>query len=126
MVANFILVAIGGALGAMARFALALATTKFFGEQFPWGTLLANGLGCLAMGFLLGFGIQKQYASAYLLFGVGVLGALTTYSTFSGETLTMCVDQRWGAAFGNVVANILVSLGGCAIGFAISRMFIGS
>ena len=89
--------------------------------QFPMGTLIANLLGCLLMGVLLGIGIQRNLETSWLLLGVGILGSLTTYSTFSGETLQLWLNDHSGLALANVLANLLGSLFACAIGFLLVR-----
>ena len=90
------LVMLGGALGAAARFWLGGALLRQFGDGIPYGTLAANLVGSLAVGFLAvwleGRGPQAPYWRAFLI--VGVLGALTTYSALMLECLLMARSQR--------------------------------
>lgn len=114
---TYFAVAFGGALGAMARFALSQTL------KAPLGTLLANGLGCLAMGLLFGYLASRPDAGSvwkpFLM--TGLLGALTTYSTFSLETLQFWQSGRIGLALGYAVGTLLLSLLCCAAGLWLSR-----
>lgn len=108
---------LGGALGAMARYGLAQ------GLKAPMGTLVANALGCLAMGLLYGWlSSRPEWLTAWRPFLLtGLLGALTTYSTFSLEALQMWQSGRVGTALGYAVGTLLLSLGSCAVGLWWSR-----
>ncbi len=82
----------GGAIGAGLRFLLGRFALHQFGPAFPWGTLLANVIGGLAMGVLVGFLARYggNWAEGWRLFlGVGLLGGFTTFSAFSLETVNM-------------------------------------
>ncbi len=116
MFLNFLLVAIGGSVGAMLRYSLSQWLVSTTGH-FPWGTLVANLTGCLLMGVLLGTGVQRNLETSWLLLGVGVLGSLTTWSTFSGETLQLWINHHNGLAIASLLANLVGSLTACAIGF---------
>ncbi|MGI9517536.1 MAG: fluoride efflux transporter FluC [Pirellulaceae bacterium] len=130
MLLKFLLVAAGGAIGAVCRYSISLLTVRMFGTSYPWGTLIANAAGSFCMGLLigimLGVGLQRNLDSLYLFLGVGILGSCTTFSAFSGETLTLWLDGRQWAALGNVVGNVVVSLTACVIGFAIVQLTGGS
>lgn len=130
MLLKFLLVAIGGAIGAVCRYSISLISVRLLGTSYPWGTLIANAAGSFGMGLLigimLGVGLQRNLDSLYLFLGVGVLGSCTTFSAFSGETLTLWLDgHQWGA-LGNVVGNVVVSLTACVIGVAIMQLNGGS
>lgn len=103
------LVALGGACGALLRLAAQAAAAP---AAWPWGTLLVNAGGCLAIGVLLGaFAGAAWFDGAgrpFLL--VGVLGAFTTFSAFSAETLELCQRGRWAAAAAYVGASVVASL----------------
>jgi CrcB protein len=96
------LVALGGALGAVARFGVSsVITTKGF--PFPWATLAVNLVGSLLIGYLLlDHGMEH---SARLFVVVGVLGGFTTMSTYSAETIDLWRTSHVGMALANVVAN---------------------
>ena len=127
MLLNLILVACGGAIGAVARYATSLLTVRLFGLSYPWGTLIVNAAGSLVMGLLLGLmidsGEQRHVNSLYLFLGVGILGSFTTFSAFSGETVNLWLDGRQWAALGNVIGNVVISITACAVGFAMIQAF---
>src|SRR5829696_1872147 len=93
---DFLLVALGGGLGAMTRYAIGLATQYCFGKNFPWGTLVANLLGCLIVGIVGQRVLAIEQAAgdsslAHFLrvaVMVGFLGGLTTFSAFGWETMS--------------------------------------
>ena len=117
---EFVYVATGGALGAMSRFGIAKLAAKWQ-TIFPFGTLVANLLGCLMIGILIGSGKADGNHPLRLAFGVGFLGSLTTFSTFSAETLKSANEGAVSIAFSNVAANLLVGLVLVAVGIWIGR-----
>ena len=82
------LVALGGALGSLARYGVGLAAARWLGLGFPWGTLTVNIIGGLAMG-LLAARTGPGDEALRLLLGVGLLGGFTTFSAFSLETVRL-------------------------------------
>ncbi|MCA9189934.1 MAG: fluoride efflux transporter CrcB [Pirellulaceae bacterium] len=106
-------IACGGALGAVARFAIHQAAISWFGPHFPWGTLLVNVAGC----FLLG-GIMQGSLSfpewvtpwAKTAIGAGFLGALTTFSTFGVETWALIERGEWRRAGWYVTGSLVLGL----------------
>ncbi|MCP4693191.1 MAG: fluoride efflux transporter CrcB [Desulfobacterales bacterium] len=84
------LVMVGGGLGALCRYSVALAAAKVVGARFPLGTLLVNLAGCFLIGAAFAVADRTQWLgpSARLFFMTGFLGALTTFSTFALETVT--------------------------------------
>jgi CrcB protein len=85
-IASLLLVALGGALGSVARYVVSVAMLAAFGAGFPWGTLAVNILGSAAIGAAAGLGLEGQ---ARLLLVTGFLGGFTTFSAFSLETGTL-------------------------------------
>lgn len=119
---NFVLVALGGAIGATLRHALGLLASAVLGSTLPWGTLIVNALGCLAAGALLhAFASVQASDPRRLLLVVGLLGGLTTFSAFAAETLTLLRDGRPLLAITNVAGNVLLSLGAAAVGYSAAR-----
>ena len=123
---NYLWVALGGALGAMARFGAVQLATARWGLSFPWGTMTVNVTGSLLIGFLATLLSSRHTDPALrLLLITGVLGGYTTFSSFSFEALALITAQRQLAAAGYVVGSALLGLAAAAIGtalaFAISR-----
>ncbi|MBD0709816.1 MULTISPECIES: fluoride efflux transporter CrcB [unclassified Streptomyces] len=100
---NWLLVVVGAALGAPLRYLTDRAVTARHGSVFPWGTFVVNVVGSFLLGLLSGV----ASAHAYALLGTGLCGALTTYSTFSYETLKLYE----GGAKGYAALNVAGSLG---------------
>jgi CrcB protein len=110
-----LLVAFGGALGAVARFGLVFVAAWVLGTRFPYGTLLVNALGCLVIGIAAASLVSADKPDAWthvVRYGliVGFLGAFTTFSTFSYETLQLLEAGDAMRALGNVVLSVLVCL----------------
>jgi len=116
-------VAVGGALGSMARFAVGTWVAAGLGSRFPYGTLLVNLLGCLLMGLLVVL-IDERWAvppqwRAFAL--VGLLGGFTTFSSFSLEAYTLLRTQQWLAALLYVAGSLLLGLLALAVGIVLAR-----
>ena len=105
-------IAVGGALGALARYGLARALPHSPGD-FPWSTLLTNVAGCLAIGVLMVIVIERLPSSRLVrpFFGTGLLGGFTTFSTYAVDTRAMLAAGRPGPAaaylFGTLVLGLL-------------------
>ena len=110
---NWLLVAVGGAIGAPLRYLTDRAVQKRHNSLFPWGTFAVNVAGSLVLGVLAGAAVSSQ---AYALLGTGVCGALTTYSTFSYETLRLTERGNGLLAAANVTASVLVGVGAVYLG----------
>lgn len=111
-ISHVIAVAIGGALGSVLRFGLSTWVHGFLGRGFPYGTLVVNVVGCLAMGFLFVWFLERMADAAVWRAGalVGLLGGFTTFSAFSMETLTLVSDGLYARATLNVVTNVALCL----------------
>lgn len=123
---SFILVGLGGAIGAAGRYGLGRAVFRLTGPGFPWGTLAANVLGGLAMGLLVGWLAARSSGdeAMRLFLGVGLLGGFTTFSGFSLETFNMIERQDYGPAAGYVLASLVLSIFAVFIGLIIARRFM--
>ena len=108
-------VALGGSLGAVSRYLLGLFASAWWGDSFRYGTLLVNVLGCLVIGILAGIGLNKLSEPVQQFAVIGVLGSLTTFSTFGNDTLELFHRQPL-LALGNIGANVIVGLGAVALG----------
>jgi len=120
---NWVLIAAGGALGSLARYGVGVFAARAFGVHFPWGTLIVNVLGGLAMG-VLAARLGPEHEPARLLIGVGVLGGFTTFSTFSIETVRMLQQSPLLAGL-YVAASVLLSVAACWAGLALASHFWG-
>ena len=104
-------VALGGAVGALARFAASLAAAHWFGKGFAWGTLAVNVVGCFAIGLV--FHAIRAHAlpePARFALAIGLLGGLTTFSSFGYETWSYVERDALGLAALNVAANVVLGL----------------
>jgi len=109
---NYCAIAIGGAVGACLRFALSEVMLHLFGRAFPFGTLLVNILGSFAIGLLYGLILTEQITpNPWRIFiGIGILGAFTTFSTFSMDTVLLLQQGAFIKAALNVLANVVLCL----------------
>lgn len=118
----FIAVGVGAALGAWLRWGLGLWLNSAQ-AALPWGTVAANLGGGFLIGIALGyFALNDGLPVAWRLFAMtGFLGGLTTFSTFSAESLLLLQRGAWLWAFGHSTLHLLGSLALCALGFALYR-----
>ena len=120
-----ILVACGGALGAMARFLTVIGIQTLFRTPFPFGTLFVNGLGALLIGCIMALLLERMSFDAEnwrMFMVVGFLGAYTTFSSFAWESLMLYQDGNpWGALI-NFLSNNFLSLLGVVVGLKLGRL----
>ncbi len=118
----YLLAALGGASGALARWGVATALPHSPGG-WPWATLLVNLTGCLLLGGLLaglaGRSPEPPWARPFL--AVGVLGGFTTFSSFSLETLRLAEGQAVVRSVLYVAGSVTLALGAAALGIAVGR-----
>ncbi|MCG7529837.1 fluoride efflux transporter CrcB [Psychrobium sp. MM17-31] len=114
---NLLMIAAGGALGAISRYGLSQLAINVFGKGFPFGTLIANFVGSLLMGLLFAL-IESEslMPQAKIALGVGFLGAFTTFSTFSLDTVLMIQAGDIQKAILNVLGNLVLCLTAVFIG----------
>ena len=112
MWSNYLAIALGGALGACLRFGLTELAGHLLGRAFPFGTLLVNILGSFAIGLLYGLILTEQLAPRpwRIFIGIGILGALTTFSTFSMDTVLLLQQGAVAKAAANILANLVLCL----------------
>ncbi len=103
-------IGIGGFFGAISRYLIALGMQKLTGLLFPIGTLTVNVLGSFLIGFLYLYFEQSVAPLQKAMLITGFLGALTTFSTFSLETMLMLQDGLYSKALLNIALNVLLSL----------------
>ena len=111
--ALYCFIAAGGATGACLRYFVTTSVDSLFGKHMPFGTLTVNVVGSFALALLYGFIERHDLSdSPYrALIGVGLLGAFTTFSTFSVETLTLLENGLWLKA----AANVFLNVGACLL-----------
>ncbi len=124
---KFLLLALGGAIGAIARYSLSGLVFKqmhVFGI-FPYGTLVVNASGALVIGFLWGLWIHGDMTSAMGTFiFIGILGSFTTFSTFSLETINLFRLNEIKIGILNILANNIISLLMVYLGFLFSKALL--
>jgi CrcB protein len=124
---GFLIVFLGGGLGAALRHGVNLAAARLFGTTFPYGTLIINVLGSLAMGliaeyFALKVGLPERWR---LFLTTGILGGFTTFSAFSLEAALLYERGAVAGAAIYVVASVVLAIGALFAGLAIVRMLVG-
>ena len=121
---------IGCALGGVLRYLGTLMIARFFGEVFPWGTLIINAVGSFLLGLFLGSGFvaKELWLSSngvYTFAALGFCGGLTTFSTFSLQTFSLISKQAWGKALANILGSVLLCVfcvfSGYAMGEGLSQ-----
>ncbi|MBN1124265.1 MAG: fluoride efflux transporter CrcB [Sedimentisphaerales bacterium] len=120
-------VAIAGAAGALCRWGAGVLAGRVLGQDFPYGTLIVNVLGCFLLGFVMHLGLTTDLIpqSARIAITVGFLGALTTFSTFGYETIKLLEDSAWLTAAGNVVLNLVLGLAAAVGGLTLGKAIVG-
>ena len=119
-------IALGGALGALTRYKISVFFASHYISIIPWGTIFANVLGSFLMGVLFIFLQEKlhQYETMRGLLTVGFLGAMTTFSSFSLETLVMIQRGDYLSASGYIVSSVGFCLLATLIGVQVARTWI--
>lgn len=108
---NILLVALGGALGAVSRY-LFSTVLPFDGQHFPWATFLINTIGCILIAlFFIRFGENEAQLSWKLLLMTGFCGGFTTFSTFSLETIKLLQNRLFVLTFLYVFGSVFAGLG---------------
>jgi fluoride exporter len=124
---KLLLIAVGGALGSVLRYAVQGLGQRLVDGRFPLGTLVVNVLGCFVIGVLgAAFAgpvlVREEYRVGLM---VGVLGGFTTFSAFGYETITLLNDGQFGRAAVNVVGTVLFTLGATWAGYRITEKLLG-
>ena len=116
-------IAIGGAIGSVLRYLIQLQCIVWFGTKFPYGTIIVNTIGSLAIGFLSVALLDRFFVSTELRFAilVGLLGGFTTFSTFSLETLTLIEQGHIFSAVSNIGLSIVLCILACFLGVLLAR-----
>jgi CrcB protein len=118
------LVALGGLIGSVARYWLSGAVQRLSGTAFPSGTLTVNVVGSFVIALVMALSLERGLLSAdtRLFLTTGFCGGFTTMSTFSYETVALLRDGDAVLALGNVLANVVVTIGAVWLGYLVARV----
>ncbi|EJW97643.1 Camphor resistance CrcB protein [gut metagenome] len=123
MIHSILLVGVGSGIGGVLRYLLGRTFQSLFPLSFPWGTLVINALGCLAIGILCGFlargGVWSE--SLRLFAVVGLCGGFTTFSTFSNESYSLWINGCVGQALAYSLLSVVIGFAMVILGYALSR-----
>jgi len=124
MLQKLVLIALGGALGSLARYGFSGAVHRWLGPGFPWGTAAVNLLGCFGFGILWAVMVERWAASPEVrsLVLVGFLGAFTTFSTFIAESGNLAAGGQWLFSALNVAGQAALGLFLYFLGLSLGRM----
>lgn len=122
--ALYAFIALGGALGALGRYFLSTWVYSKSDVIFPWGTFVVNILGCFILGMVYVWGTEKLVMSSNMraFLAIGLLGAFTTFSTFSLETINIIKDGEIKIALLNTVGSVIVGLLAVWLGTVIAEL----
>ncbi len=119
-------VGLGGAIGAMLRYGAGLAALRLWGDNFPWGTLVVNISGSLAIGLIAGYLLllTHEWQETMRLFViVGVLGGFTTFSAYALDSVIMLQKGDYLPAVAYIGGTVIFSILATALGLSIARIF---
>jgi CrcB protein len=128
MILAYLWVAIGGALGSMARYGIGGLVSDKFNGPFPWGTLVVNVTGSFVIGILgaltapTGKMTPQSRVLATQLLITGVCGGYTTFSSFSLQTLNLLRDREWLYAGGNILLSVILCMIAVWLGYLLGSM----
>jgi len=119
---NLLAIAIGGAIGAVARYLLSTFVLRVSGTLFPLGTFVVNVIGCLVFGAIAGATSQRVQISptVRLFLLTGILGGFTTFSSYAFESFALVRDGQFAWATINVVGQVVAGLVGLAAGYGLA------
>ena len=123
-----LLVALGGALGSVARYGVGAAAAQLMGPAFPWGTLVVNLTGSFIIAAVMHVALTGTSISMEMriFLTTGILGGFTTYSSFNYETLALVSSRAYGLAALNLGATVVGCLGAGVLGLAAGRALSGA
>ena len=121
-----IIIAIGGAAGALGRHLLSVYLGQLIGGGFPWAILTVNVLGSFLLGVITGLAAQSVFVTPEVkaLVTVGFLGAFTTFSAFSLDIVELCERGHWPLAFFYICASVLIAVFGLMGGVMVVKAIV--
>jgi len=122
---RYLAISLGGILGANARYLLGIWIATRYGTSFPYGTLVINVSGSFVIGFFLVLVTQRfvVHPNWRLFFATGFLGAYTTFSSFSFETVALILGGSWWLGLANILGSVVLGLVAVLMGMALARLF---
>lgn len=126
--ARYLLVAVGGALGSMARYWVGGLAPRLFGAGFPYGTLVVNLVGSFLISAVMGVSLNSTVIPVNLriFLATGIIGGFTTYSAFNYETLALLQQRLWLTGGLNIAATLLGCFIAGLLGFLLARLLVGA
>ena len=120
---RFLIICLGGSIGTGMRYLTGIAAARWFGADFPYGTLIVNLVGAFVIGLVQQLGTEALVIpdGTRLFLTTGMMGGLTTYSTFSYETVRLMESGAWHQAWINIVVTTTICLSLCFLGIAVGR-----
>jgi fluoride exporter len=127
MLTRYLLVALGGAAGSVARYWVGGLAPRLFGEAFPYGTLVVNLLGSFLISLVMGVALNSGLLSVTMrvFLTTGIIGGFTTYSAFNYETLALLQQRLWLTGGLNILTTVLGCLVMGVLGLVLARVLVG-
>ena len=121
---KILLAGFGGFIGSALRYWMSVMVYRSLGQDFPYGTLLVNLVGCLLIGLMMSLFEHRFVVSpnVRILLSIGVLGGFTTFSSFSYETISLVREGSYYLGMINVFLNVSLCLAGTAIGGVVAKL----
>ncbi|WP_231038461.1 fluoride efflux transporter CrcB [Pectinatus haikarae] len=121
---GIILVAIGGGIGSVVRYLVSRWAAEKISFDLPYGTFIVNITGCFIIGFFMALFTERMVASPYwrLFITVGFIGGLTTFSSFSYESLQLLLKANFLQAFCNIGGNVIIGIFAAWLGVTVARL----
>ena len=123
---RFLIICLGGAIGTALRYLTSIVAARWFGAEFPYGTLIVNLSGAFVIGLVQQVGTESLLIpdNVRLFITTGMMGGMTTYSTFSYETVRLMEVNAWHQAWINIFVTTTICLSLCFLGMGVGRLLL--